>query len=165
MLTAEQMAEVQQQRRRAVEVSAIIDAAGSRATNRLYHQRKSDFIVDFLRFGRFDEYPNIDADRVADNQFNIEDHFGCSLDWGLTAALTPVLEGVPVSASVLAGEILESELGASLGTLRDLSARDVSTPLLLAHVASLGYPLGRRVTMQVAVRATMVLLNRARFLC
>lgn len=151
-------------------LDASMLAEGRRLVNRPGHADKQDFIDDFLKQDKIESYPHIESDIVSDQNSS----WHCDLDparIGIESVTASELEAsfalvgaeVPAISHWMARTILRSDAGVERGTLAEVPLSELSVAMTLAHLESLGYQWPKRVTMSVARRVTMILLNRRRF--
>ena len=69
-----------------------------------------------------------------------------------------------IDPGAIACELLRSEHGAELSTLRDLPLDQLSVALVLAHLEALAFGLSSRLSVSIARRCFILLLNRRHFL-
>lgn len=140
--------------------------SGRRLVNRPGSAEKSEFIEASIRRGDVDHFPFVESD--------IDDEFQVAWAWELDPKTSPQAilaseiekafelagETPPVISNVHALTILSSEVELKISTLGDLASSSIELPLVLAHVLSLGFGWSERVTIAVARRATVVLMNK-----
>ncbi len=134
-----------------------------RLTNRLTDRRKQRFIDAFVGDSAIDGYPVDAADVLAANESDQGIHTGQPLR-ALTAREVHVVfqrygfSGA--SQEMVATELLASDIGDQLLCLAQIEPKDVSLPLILAHLESLAFGLPPAVAIGVARRVHLLLLNR-----
>jgi hypothetical protein len=135
-----------------------------RLMNRLKDKRKQRFIDAFLAGRCADHYPLDAADALEANVHEPDYSSGLHSELMAQVARGYVRHGFrgPLPRMV-ATDLLASDAGDQLSTLSDIAPHHVSVELTLAHLEALGFELPSQVSVSVAHRATLLLLNRCRF--
>lgn len=145
--------------------------------NRISSEEKQRHVEAFCDGARIAEYPKIDSDVAEENALRWliwnekeeQDHIGMK---SIEDALAEEIERAhlmvddqppPASARLMSSNLLASDLAGKIGTLGDIQSRDVSLDLVLAHLEALGYELAPRLSISIARRALLLLINRGKF--
>lgn len=141
--------------------------SGKRLLNRPGNPEKAEFIARSVQRGDVDQFPFIESD--------IADELETSWAWDLDPASTTIQDVVtrevrqafrlagekpPLISNVHALTIMSSEVDLKIARLEDVPSAEIDLPLVLAHLLSLGFGWSKRVTIGVARRITVILMNK-----
>lgn len=153
-----------------LEEDSMIVSSGARLMNRPLDNAKAKFIEDFIKARVFERFPVIESDLVDEAQVRWASDLITKprtiLDVTASEVEAAFLQAgaeAPASSSIIATKILSSDTGASRGTLADATNSELEVHLVLGHIAALGYRWPPRITISVARRIAIVLLNRHKF--
>lgn len=150
-----------------LEADRAIVLSGRRLLNRPGSPEKAEFIEASIRKDDVERFPFIEAD--------IADELETAWAWDLDPAKTSLQDVVtrevrrafqvagetpPMICNVHALTIMSSEVDLKIARLEDIPSYEIELPIVLAHVLSLGFGWSDRVTIGVARRVTVALMNR-----
>lgn len=150
-----------------LEADRAIVLSGRRLLNRPGSPEKAEFIEASIRKDDVERFPFIEAD-IADE---LETAWAWDLDPEKTSLQDVVTREVrrafqvageipPMICNVHALTIMSSEVDLKIARLEEIPGAEIELPVVLAHVLSLGFGWSERVTIGVARRITVVLMNK-----